>query len=259
MEPHADGPLGLTSQTCWQLSTRCLSCSGYIFRPPGQDGVACNTFKGDLYLIFVQPTETPGPMRMGEGLASLGLNSISLLNGSLFIVNAGSAGPVSITPFLPRLTSTFGIFVQEPYNYYNNLPFLFPSLPLQSVRYISVLSLSLTGLVDMSSFSALQCIGLSLGLSNNPALDNLGGLGQLSFIDPFDIFYRVVNTSSVFIQGNALLNTPAKFAALTNAAKCVSGSPTNILNITIPDCPSPILSYSQLCSYIAGSNPCPSI
>eukprot|EP00884_Botryococcus_braunii_P022113 jgi/Botrbrau1/8586/Bobra.0380s0008.2 len=138
-----------------------VPCTNKLFGIPTGNGsvqeVVCDYFVGDLYLGFYNLNGL-GPMRMGEGLAILGLNNLLLINGSLTIINfATSGGPGVTTPFLPNLrTVTQNITILD-INPRINRPLFFSSLPLQSVRIANVVIVSF-GLVDMTSFSGLRYV-----------------------------------------------------------------------------------------------------
>jgi hypothetical protein len=190
-------------------------------------------------------------MRMGEGLAILGLNNLSFINGTLNVMSFGSLQPVTSTPFLPALTTTFGLTVID-YGVRVGQPHLFNSLPFQSLKLTYALVLSSTGLLDMSSFSGLRCVGIVV-LLNNTALASLSGLENLRYIDRSNFFVN----GSLIIKESPLLDGPAKFRPLSLAGGCGGPPLPNLIDITVASCPTTITSFPQLCTFIAGSAACP--
>jgi hypothetical protein len=226
-------------------------CTGFIFGT-SSGNVPCDYYSGDLYLVFLQQQSEIGPMRMGEGLGIIGMNNLTFINGSLFIINAFSLAAVDTTSFLPKLRSVAGGLTALDYGPYFQKPALFVSLPLQSVRYAGVLTLLSTGLTSMGSFAGLRCTQ-GLRLSNNTALNSLSGLEGLQYIDPLN----QLGVGSLKIDTCPLLNSPDKFRPLSRVAQCGSAAPPNVINITIPSCPVSLTSFPQLCNYIASTVACP--
>eukprot|EP00884_Botryococcus_braunii_P022109 jgi/Botrbrau1/8582/Bobra.0380s0005.2 len=222
--------------------------------------VLCDTFEGDLYLVFGQGDRSSvGPSRMGENLALLGLNNLVGIKGSLYITTLLSAGRVDISPFLPKLksvTNSLSLFDANPRV---GLDFMYDRLPLQSVRFAGAVGLAFTGLVNMTTFSGLQCVGTSLQAAFNLALQSLVGLDQLQYIDPSNQAPSY-NLTSVALFGNPLLNSTYALRPLRTAAGCGSLPPPNNLSITVykdqqPYCT--LTTFSQLCTYIDGPDVCP--
>jgi hypothetical protein len=226
-----------------------INCTGKLFTSRGGP-VDCVRFTGDLYLVFAGK-DVGTMMRMGEGLEKLGLNNLTFINGTLYIINLFTNVTITTTPFLPKLTAAKGVFVLDYNTLQEGLPYFFQSLPLQSLRLASTLVVANTGLPNMTSFSGLRCVDV-MAVSNNPALQSLAGLENLNFIDRSNVF---VNGSFAMIL-NPLLDRPAKFRPLSLAAGCGSKSLPNLINITVSSCPTSITSFPQLCSYIAGSAAC---
>ena len=92
-------------------------------------------------------------------------------------------------------------------------------------------------------------------------LQSLVGLEQLQFIDPINRA-SLLNTTSLAIIGNPLLNSSDDFRPLRAAAGCGSLPPPNRLNITAykdPQTYCRLTTFPQLCNYIDGSDACPSL
>jgi hypothetical protein len=250
-------PLGVPSckwsnrLTAQPNDTDLYNCAGYIFGFNGT-GLACDYFTGNLSLRFYNLQGPLGPMRMGENLAILGLNNITQIRGNLTIANYGSIGSVDMTTFLPYLFAVESVIIFDANVISRNRPALFTSLPLQSVRVANGISILGTGLTQMSTFSGLQCVRVVMQIVICPNLASLSGLDNLLAINPFSPVAEILT-----IQGNPLLDAPSKFLPLSVAAGCGSNPRPGAINIAIPACPASIVTFTQLCSYIAGSAPCP--
>lgn len=208
---------------------------------------------------------------MGRYLEGLGLNSLTQITGNLGIY-INMTGSVQSTSFLPNLTSALGnVNIREfnldlpPFSVSADPvgPAIFFELPLRSVKVVGgSLNAGLTGLIDMSSFAGLRCIGKSLNVYENPQLTTLAGLEGLETIDAGNV--ANATNPSIYIRDNVLLNNPSgfanKFRALTRVAGCSSSPPPNLINITVAR-PEPcyrdlhctcvgINTFGKLCSFI---------
>eukprot|EP00884_Botryococcus_braunii_P010631 jgi/Botrbrau1/1956/Bobra.0052s0001.1 len=232
-----------------------LLCNEFIFQIEGKP-VLCNSFTGDLSLVFVNIAGPMGAMRMGSNLATLGLNIVELIDGSVIVVNLGTPGAVVPTAFLPNLKAVRGTVYLTDANVGTSRAPLFTSLPLSSLKFAFAVGALSTGVTDMTSFSGLQCIVSNLFLAKNPALTSLSGLEAVEVIN-----FLSPNTSSIDAAGNPLLNFPAAFRPLVRVAGCPGTGllpATNVkVNITVASCPTPITTFVQLCSYISGARACP--
>lgn len=234
-----------------------ITCTTFLFE---QNGVLtpCSSISGNLFLVFSQGAGTLGPVRMAQGLATLGLRDLTVINGSLTIINVQTSGKLEVnTTFLPQLRSVYGTISVSAVSLFPDPPSfpLFSSLPLQSVRFAGSLAVQNTGFTDMNTFGGLECVSRGMTIANNNLMESLAGLNQLQYIDP----ENRVQSSSLTIFGHPVLESPGQYAQLSLVAGCGSllGAPPNAINITVPGCPTPMLSYPELCAYLTSSNLCP--
>lgn len=212
---------------------------------------ACKTLIGSLQLYFYPvDSRNVGPVRMGQYLTLLGLNGLSYISGNFRITVLASnfVGQVPATPFLPVLLAVNGTLSVEDRSVKGVQ--LFASLPLQSVQWVSELTLFTTGLTNLTSFSGLLCVKKNLQIFSNSKLRSLAGLNSLQVAN-----YQSRDYQGLVIMGNDVLVTPAGFQPLARAAGCLSlgyGPPLYTAStITVIPGECDLLSYAALCDFIA--------
>eukprot|EP00884_Botryococcus_braunii_P010642 jgi/Botrbrau1/1957/Bobra.0052s0002.1 len=239
-------------------------CTSPIFAAP------CQSLKNFLYIVYLVIDTTVGPMRTGEFLTTLGLNDLTYLYQSLYIINLSTnrgRGQPTPQPFLSKLKYVYGDVVIQDDNFKTNTqsvpPPVITGLPgLVSLRYARTLIITGTGMRDMSSFSGMKCTQQSVLLNYNLYLQSLTGLENL---DTFYLLPEITNKTVLLSFGNAL-TSPSAFRPVARASGCPGSGfsiPAQELAFVVPDgciyldggLTPPLLNLTSFCQFISGILP----
>ncbi len=158
------------------------SCDKKIF------GLDCGTFTGNLTLAFTQAADRVFTTRMDAYLTTLGLRTITILQGNLNIINLGAGnGADPEMPFntvlLPSLRIVGNLRIQDV-KPQAGMPNMFASPPfyeLTDAISITIINTGMAGTGDY--FGLLQCVAGSFAMVNNTKLEGFDGLNNLEAIN----------------------------------------------------------------------------
>jgi hypothetical protein len=225
-------------------------------------GTDCRVFPNVLTLAFAQgdPNSVSAP-NMGAYLTTLGLNTLTLLPGTLNIFNVGTrpsaALPFPAVTFLPSLRRVQNLVIRDV-NPGTGVAPLFTSLPgLANLDLVVFITTSTLGFTDMSSFRGLKCVPGTISSINNARLTSLTGFGNIDTIN-----YGGAAPPTFQLTGSPSLTTPASINALGKAAGCPgfggSPPPNPTISLQVLGCGAQrvLTTWAAYCTYIT-TGACP--
>lgn len=195
---------------------------------------------------------------MGEYLATLGLNSLTLLlSGSLRIYFYGRSTPVIARPFLPNITYVFNDLQVQDLTPAGSVRL--SSLPsLQNVQFAANLVVNNTGFTDMTSFQNYRCTAYSTTITNNAVLSTLVGLNNMEVSGFVPKGSGVVQPDSyvAFIANNNPRLKSVGWTSIFTVAGCPGTlsrpppyfqTPVTSIDVQVAGCKGQFTKYAQLC------------
>lgn len=200
----------------------------------------------EVYFKRIDPLTTFAS-NIGTFLTTLGLQSATSVSQLLLVQNSDNIPQFAPNVF-PNLISVGSNLFIGSFGAICN-PLAFTSLPFTSLQQVGgKLTIDLTSLVNLQSFSALTCVGSRARFSNNPSLTSLDGLGLLS-----NVGYAAPATTpiSVNIVNSPLQGRPALFG-IAPLARCNASIPQLPIppSIQVVGCANALTTWTAVCTYL---------
>jgi hypothetical protein len=200
----------------------------------------------EIYFKRADPTSAFAS-NIGTYLTNLGLQGVTSI-GELLLVQNSDSIPKFAPNVFPNLTSVDKNLFLGSFGAICN-PLAVTSLPFKNLLQIGgKLTVDLTALTDMSSFSGLECVGGRIRFSSNPLLTSLDGLGLVSNVayaaSPTTAFS--VNLINNPLQGRASLNDIAPLARCNATIPQLPIPPS----IQVTGCARALTTWDAVCTYL---------